>query len=474
MNDPFETRLAALERDRGSEGTPAPAKAEVPKPLQFIESLTIVDRESGTMIPFKLWPAQKKMLKAMVASDRLVMVKARQLGVSWLELALMLFYASFEPAMLFLVCRQSLEEAREAVARLRLMNRSVPEQWRQEATTDNVESIAFANGSRIRALSSTKRLGRGLAARFVLADELAFWDSPEEQLAALEPGAERLHVVSTGAGAHDFFHSLWLKSLSNEGRWVGQFYPWTAHPGRKGDWYKKNVLEAPSPALAKREYAAKPEDAFMSPAGVFFERFDSTRNVQTVEIVPTWSTFRGIDWGRHHPACVWVQVAPSGQLFVVKELTPENTSTAEFISAIQAMDATLGLAQPPRASYCDPAGGAVNVQTSTSEVELARRAGLHPASRPTLIRDGCTRMMDAIADPDLPLVISTACPWLIEAFSTIKPDRIHEDVYDERSPYDHALDALRYFVANHRVRPMAHGPNAVGGLGPTTRDRRGF
>ena len=61
-------------------------------------------------------------------------------------------------------------------------------------------------------------------------------------------------------------------------------------------------------------------------------------------------------------------------------------------------------------------------------------------------------MADEIAAPELPLVVSKACPWLIEALSTVKPDRIHDDTYDEGSPFTHILDALRMVMVNLGVR----------------------
>ena len=59
---------------------PAQAKAKTPTPLAFVESLQIADRATGGLIDFRLYPAQHKMLKAMVEADRLVIVKSRQLG----------------------------------------------------------------------------------------------------------------------------------------------------------------------------------------------------------------------------------------------------------------------------------------------------------------------------------------------------------------------------------------------------------
>jgi hypothetical protein len=64
---------------------------------------------------------------------------------------------------------------------------------------------------------------------------------------------------------------------------------------------------------------------------------------------------------------------------------------------------------------------------------------------------GCVRVMDAIADPDLPLVVSRSCTWTVEALGAISPDRKRPDVYDETSTHTHVLDALRYFMVNQSV-----------------------
>ena len=55
-------------------------------------------------------------------------------------------------------------------------------------------------------------------------------------------------------------------------------------------------------------------------------------------------------------------------------------------------------------------------------------------------------LMDALADPKLPLVVASSCTWTIEAFASVPPDPHQPERYDERSPYEHILDALRYFA----------------------------
>jgi hypothetical protein len=423
------------------------ARREIPDELSFIEALRIEDKESGRLVPFTLWPAQREILP-LLAEPRLFVLKARQLGLSWLDLAHWLYVTTFWSNRSILIARQTLDDSRDAILRLKVMHASLPSEWQARITVDKATMLGFANGSRFRALTSTKRMGRGEAAYGVELDEFAFWDHQAEQLAAVEAAGARVHLITTGNGAGDVAHKLWLQAERGEGAWTSVFLPWSAHPGRSAAWYVSHVEAAIEPRLARREYAACPEDAFAAPEGVFFERFSRERNVAEVAIVANWTTVRAVDFGYHHPACVWVQLSPEGQPFVVAELVPADLTTEEFVRAILSQESAWRLATEPQATYGDPAGRSTNVQTAESEVEVLRRLGLNFVSKPSGVRDGCVRIMDMLAETEQPLVISTACPWTIEALSSVAPDRQRPDVYDERSPYTHVLDALRYWAVN--------------------------
>ncbi len=456
MTTPLESRIAALERKRSA--APAPAakgyQGKRPTPLEFVEQLAIEEKESGRLVPFVLWPAQRKALAMLVKEPRLFFLKARQLGATWLVLAVMLYWGTFDGNRLFFIARQSGEDAADAIHRLKTLLASMPDEWRPDVVVDNVMSLELSNGSRYRALTATTRIGRGGAAFAGLADELAFWPWQAEQLASLEAGCARLFIVTTGNGPGDHVHKVWQQARLGKGNWRCLFMPWHEHPARSKAWYRQTVEEAAEPRLARREYAATPEEAFASPAGVFFERFTMERNTQEIGIVANWPTFRCVDFGYRHPACAWIQLSPSGQPFVVAELVPANMTTEEFASAILAKEAAFGLTSPPRVTYCDPAGNAANVQTAASEVSLFARMGLAPVSKASSVRDGCVRLMDMLADPVLPLVVSRRCEWICQAFSAVKPDRHHPDVYDETSDYCHILDSLRYAAVHLQVGPV--------------------
>jgi hypothetical protein len=265
----------------------------------------------------------------------------------------------------------------------------------------------------------------------------------------MESGCSRLHVVSTGNGAGDAFAALYENATAGRGAYRTLFIPSDADPRRDEAWYRCNVEEAADPESARREHARTPQDAFRSPEGAFFKRFSRERHVQEVAIIPNWQTWRAIDFGFRHPACLWAQRSPAGQLFVVDELLPENTTTPEFVAQIKAREESFGLALPVTASYCDPAGKGTNVQTAESEFEIFAREGLCPVGKSSAVRDGCVRIMDALAAADLPLVIASRCTGLIRALAQVKPLKGHAEVYDtEHETFSHPLDALRYLLVN--------------------------
>ena len=102
-----------------------------------------------------------------------------------------------------------------------------------------------------------------------------------------------------------------------------------------------------------------------------------------------------------------------------------------------------------RASFCDPAGKATNVQTAESEFEVFARAGLLPQGRSSSVRDGCVRIMDALAEEAQPLIVAARCLALIAALAQVKPHRTHTEIYDiDHELFAHPLDALRYLLLN--------------------------
>lgn len=170
--------------------------------LAFIESLSIEDKVSGGLIPFTLWPFQREAVGTLNAEDRVFVLKARQLGLTWLVLAHLLYMGTFWGNRLFLIASQSGSDAIDALHRIRIMYLSLADPP-VSLVVDNTEQIVLSNGSRFESMKATKRARRSKAAYAGFADEFAFWEWPDEQLNALDSACERLYAVTTGNGPGD-------------------------------------------------------------------------------------------------------------------------------------------------------------------------------------------------------------------------------------------------------------------------------
>ena len=298
-------------------------------------------------------------------------------------------------------------------------------------------------------MTATQPIARGMAAYLGLADEFAFWPWPAEQLAAMESGCARLHIVSTGNGDDDRIAALYRNAAAGRGTYKTLFVPSSADPRRTPEWYRLNVTEAADPDSARREHARTVEDAFRSPEGGYFKRFSAERHVKDIAIVANWRTWRAVDFGIRHGACLWAQVSPAGQLFIVDELLPDNTPTPAFAEAIKQREAGYGLVEEPFVTYCDPAGKAINTQTAKTEFEVFAVAGLHPYGKQGTVRDGCVQIINLLANEELPLVVASRCRRLIRALGQVRPHHARPEVYDTDHPvFSHPLDALRYLLVN--------------------------
>lgn len=232
--------------------------------------------ESVTVIPFNLWPAQLALAWSLMTERLLLILKARQLGISWLCCAYALWLCLFQEGRVVLLFSKGQIEANELARRILVLYERLPE-WMRAAgpalVTQNTTELAWDNGSRVQSLAATKNAGRSFTASLVIADEFAFLQWPDTLYTAMKPtvdGGGQLIILSTAGGENNLFHALWKEAAKGASRFRPIFLPWQARPDRDADWYAQVEADAVSPLLVQQEYPATPEEAFVSTGG---ERF---------------------------------------------------------------------------------------------------------------------------------------------------------------------------------------------------------
>jgi len=221
----------------------------------------------GTM-PFHLWDAQKDLLEAVLSERLLFILKARQLGISWLVCAYALHLCLYRPSRVVLLFSIGQDEANEMMRRITVMYERLPQELKAElpsVTKSNTEEIAWANGSQIQSLPARKSAGSGYTASLVILDEFAKNENAAALYTAVKPtidGGGKLIILSTANGTANLFYDMCQRAISGAGRFAFRFLPWHVRPGRTQEWYNATAADAVDASLMKQEYPATPDEAF--------------------------------------------------------------------------------------------------------------------------------------------------------------------------------------------------------------------
>ncbi len=231
--------------------------------------VAIYDATRQAWLPFTLWPAQHQVLQTIAAERKLVVLKARQLGISWLSLAYALWLLVCRPPATVLLFSLREAEAKELLWRLTGMYARLPAWLQAKAVTKaNANRWELSNGSR--ALAFSTKGGRSYTGTFALVDEADFVPDLNQFLNAVKPTIDaggQLCLVSTSDKRRPVstFKNLFRASLQGTGDYRHVFLPWHARPDRDARWHAVTKAEM----FAQRgtdddflaEYPATPAEA---------------------------------------------------------------------------------------------------------------------------------------------------------------------------------------------------------------------
>lgn len=165
-----------------------------------------------------------------------VVLKARQLGLTTLAMAYALWLLLFRPGTNILLVSRDQRTANRALDMIDFMWRFVPE-WVKirgprlsvDSATEHVWEFDDGLTSRIVSLPATKTAGAGETATLVLWDEAALAVDQEESYKTLKPTTDAggdMIVFSTARGAHNRFARLYREAERGDNEFVTVFHPW--------------------------------------------------------------------------------------------------------------------------------------------------------------------------------------------------------------------------------------------------------
>jgi hypothetical protein len=212
-------------------------------PAYWVHSyVQIYNATDRAWLPFHLWPAQHAVLEQLTTQHWLIVLKARQLGLSWLVLSYVLWTMLFRPAATALIFSRREDEAIDLVNfRLKGIYERLPA-WMQarSVTLDTKLDWRLSNGSNAKGFPTTG--ARSYTGTIVVIDEADFIEDLDKLMNAVKPTIDaggQLIMISTvdKAQPNSPFKRIYRGARKGTTEWRHVFLPWHSRPGRDAAWY---------------------------------------------------------------------------------------------------------------------------------------------------------------------------------------------------------------------------------------------
>jgi hypothetical protein len=230
-------------------------------PVYFCNNYAKISHPLKGLIPFETYDFQDLALQDFKKHRFSVILKARQLGISTTVAAYVCWMMLFHRDKNVLVVATKLGTATNLVKKIKAIHKNLPA-WLKIAdiSIDNRTSFELANGSQVKASSTSGDAGRSEALSLLVVDEAAFVEGMEDLWAGLYPTLStggRCIALSTPNGVGNWFHKTYTEAEIGVNDFHTIKLPWAVHPDRDQEWFKKETKN-----MSRREIAQELECNF--------------------------------------------------------------------------------------------------------------------------------------------------------------------------------------------------------------------
>ena len=440
-------------------------------PDYFVETYChLEDKDAPEIIvPFRLWDAQRSALMSMHKERLNIVLKARQLGVTWLALAYTAHMLLTTRGSLVIALSRTEDEAKELARRLAVIYQYMPSLVGQDGHTGITYdhhslslTLTFADGqiSTFKAFPSAGGAGRSFTANMLILDEWAFQANAREIWMSTYPTINR----PTGGkviGLSTIERGTLFEELYTENNNFNKiFLPWSADPRRDATWYERT--RADLGPLVMQEYPATVDEALTIPGGAFFPEFKT--HTHTIPFAPLAHSAKyvAVDYGLDMLAALWFEVDSVGRTYVYKELYRHGLIVSEAAAALREHNAGDNI----DVWYAPPDLWNRNRDTGKSTAEMWATQGVPIVKTSNERGQGCLeikeylRLIDIVNEQTgeakrgaMLQIYDGAAPNLTRCLTKIQRDDKKPNEYaNEPHELTHIVDALRAFCSG-RPRP---------------------
>lgn len=345
---PLETRLAFADSESLTQAWQRRELMRVQNSnLYFVQQYGSIEPPVGKPEPFYLWSAQVDVQRIIEREQRVVVGKARRLGLSWIGLHRALWLAGFNPYTEHARClifSKNLGDAGKLLDRVKRINDRLPPFLYRAVDGKDSASTFSVRSAEITSLPATEGAARQETATFVMLDEFAFVKNEKAPKiwTAVQPtieGGGQVLVVSTGngrVGDGAMFSQLFIDAQRGSNTMTPIFLPWSARPDRTREWLERERSNYESDEAFNAEY---PETVDQMLAGDRSSQVYPIEGVNAAERAGArlWEDRKllalmrdegieiGTDWGDFQTFTLYALPLPGGGLFVIDELLQSST-----------------------------------------------------------------------------------------------------------------------------------------------------
>ena len=224
-------------------------------------------------VQLRLFDYQQETLDTFRNNRYVVVLKARQLGLTTVAMAYALWMLMFRPGSNIVFVSRSQTAADKALELLDFMYQFLPESIKErgpqpESMAAKHHAYKFRDGmvSQITSYPATKTVAAGQTASLVLWDEAALAEYQEDALRTLMPTTDAggsMVIFSTARGGHNQFARLYRDAERGENEFTSLFFPWSVSEMiSQQDYDAKKRSFATEPWRFYAEYPSSSEEAF--------------------------------------------------------------------------------------------------------------------------------------------------------------------------------------------------------------------
>lgn len=424
----------------------------------------IEDKDAEELIqPFRMWKEQREALESIMNHRWNVILKARQLGFSWLVMHIVAHLLLTSSGKSAIGLSKTEEEAKELVRRLAVILRYMPQLVQEKdyeqrgwngavfrATALSL-TIKFPDGteSTFKALASSPGAGRSFTVNLIVFDEWAFQQFAEEIWQGGFPTINRpsggkvigLSTIQRGS----LFEQLFTDPDNGFNK---IFIPWYADPRRDAEWYERTKRALGD--LITEEYPASIEEALMVPGGSYFPEVtrathetDEYLGEKAVQV----NRYCHIDYGLDMLSAHWTLVDSEGNTQTYRECDQSNltaSQAAQLLLKISADEYINGWLAPPDLWNR-------NRDTGKSTADIFAEYGISLIKVSNDMFNGCLLLKELLkVDEETGkckhTFLKDTCPNAIRCLQKIQKDKTKPSIY-AKEPHNltHDVDSMRYF-----------------------------